>query len=261
MIRLAAAHALRALGGKVIVTATSAALVAAGGGAVLTPWGLDVFGINDAEPNGSTAISPAAPGATSPDNRDDMTLAQPRPTDAATPDDPDDLLARSALPLAPTDAPESDPAVPRPHSAPVDRMAISFGQGTQIPVNVTNVAAGDRIINLVDLYNSGSAHITSLGVTPTVKATNPLTSALSFTVKECSAPWSVAPSGATCSATTSPRLGPRPVERAVELEFEGSVSLPPKQELHLLLELQVSPDATNSAAGRESTVTFTFGAS
>lgn len=148
-------------------------------------------------------------------------------------------------------------------------VAIGLGSaGTatnRLTVGASNIVPGDTIQRQVQLSDTGTIPLASIGLTTTASPSSLLdtetTNGLQMTVQSCSVAWTEAGTAPaytyTCSGTTGTVLASRPA-------IGSNITLPGLNALstggvdHLLVTLTLPSSAPNTMQNQSSTITYTF---
>jgi spore coat-associated protein N len=148
-------------------------------------------------------------------------------------------------------------------------VAIGLGSaGTatnRLTVGASNIAPGDTIERQVQLSDTGTIPLASIGLTTTASPSSLLdtetTNGLQMTIQSCSAAWTEAGTAPaytyTCSGTTGTVLASRAVIGA-NITLPGLASLSAGGVDHLLVTLTLPSSAPNTMQNQSSTITYTF---
>ena len=135
----------------------------------------------------------------------------------------------------------------------------------RLNIGATGVAPGDTIQRSVDLINSGSLNLASVGLTTTATTSSLLdtdtVNGLQMVIDKCSVPWTeggVAPAYTyTCSGVTSAVLASTPVVGA-NMTLNNLSALTAGNTDHLRVTLTLPASAGNTFQGLTSTIQYTF---
>lgn len=137
----------------------------------------------------------------------------------------------------------------------------------RLTVSATNVAPGDTIQRAVDLSNTGSLPLGSLGLTTAATTSSVLdtdaTNGLQMTIDRCSTGWTEAGTAPaytyTCGGTVASVVASRPVVGS-NLTLANVTATTPGTTDHLRVTLSLPSTADNTFQGRSSTISYTFSA-
>jgi spore coat-associated protein N len=160
-------------------------------------------------------------------------------------------------------------SVSQSQSISTGTVTISLGatgaSTNRLNVGATAVAPGDTIQRSVDLINSGSLNLASVGLTTTATTSSALdtdaTNGLQMVIDKCSVAWTeagVAPAYTyTCSGTTSTVLASAPVIGS-NLTLSNLSVLTAGSTDHLRITLTLPATAGNSFQNLTSVIQYTF---
>jgi predicted ribosomally synthesized peptide with SipW-like signal peptide len=139
----------------------------------------------------------------------------------------------------------------------------AVGPANRLTVGATGLVPGDTLQRVVQLANTGSQDLVSVGLTTTASPSSLLdtdvASGLKIAIDRCSVEWTETgpPYTYTCSGTTSSVLGQRAVIGA-NMALSNLASLSAGTTDHLRVTLTLSPQAPNTMQGLSSSITYTF---
>lgn len=138
-------------------------------------------------------------------------------------------------------------------------LELKVGVSSTLPLVVSDVAPGDRILGTIDLHNIGNQAIGALTYATVSQESNPLTQQLLVSVSSCTSGWKLDPkgSGLSCAGEQTQQTPLSPLDPAGQPLHLGSL-LNPGNTLHLLVQYRVPSDTGNSVAGRRADLTIRF---